>query len=322
MANILISSIGSISADITIKNLKKTGNYIIGCDSNDKSLIVDSMNVDLFYNIPLASSKDYLKVLFDICIMNCVEFIIPLADFEIDELINHFQQFNDMGVKICLSNKDTLNICRNKYIFHNFLREINYNPTINTIRYTGISDIFYPCILKPSKGRSSEGIIKLYSKRDLYKLGAISESKEYICQPIIDGPIITADLLMDPKTKTHVIVQREELLRNERGLGLAIQIVNYEKINELIYDIVQKLEIKGAVNFEFIKAENNDFYLIEINPRFSGGIEFSCIAGYDFINNHLNVFKGQMIESKGEIDYCFIARKYEEFKMGTDKKNE
>ena len=45
---------------------------------------------------------------------------------------------------------------------------------------------------------------------------------------------------------------------------------------------------------EFIKNENG-YYLIDINPRFSAGIAFSCKTGYDFINAHLDCFMNKDI---------------------------
>jgi len=37
---------------------------------------------------------------------------------------------------------------------------------------------------------------------------------------------------------------------------------------------------------EFIEL-NNEFYLIDVNPRFSARVAFSVIDGYDMVNNHL-----------------------------------
>lgn len=45
---------------------------------------------------------------------------------------------------------------------------------------------------------------------------------------------------------------------------------------------------------EFIKNDKG-YYLIDINPRFSAGIAFSCKIGYDFINAHLDCFSGVQI---------------------------
>ena len=45
MENILVTAIGSFSADIVIKDLKRHGYKVIGTDINQKELIVDAYNV-------------------------------------------------------------------------------------------------------------------------------------------------------------------------------------------------------------------------------------------------------------------------------------
>ena len=55
------------------------------------------------------------------------------------------------------------------------------------------------------------------------------------------------------------------------------------------------------------------YHFLECNPRFSGGVEFSCIAAYDCVTNHLRAFRGEPIEPLGPWRAQFIARKYEEY---------
>jgi carbamoyl-phosphate synthase large subunit len=322
MSNILVTAIGSLSADITIKNLKKYGHYVVGCDINNKFLVVDSKKVDLFYTIPYANDINYISKLIEICKDNSIEYLIPLTDAEIDVLIENIQIFEANGIIVCISNKSVIDICRDKYQFYHFLKEIKLEPIIKTKRFNNNEEISYPSILKPINGRSSEGIIKLFSEKDKYKLGQIVDTNNYIIQPLINGNIITADVIVDQQSKTPVIIQREELIRNERGLGLSIRLVNYDKVTELINNIIKFLQLKGAFNIEFIKDEDYNFHVIEINPRFSGGIEFSCIAGYDFVTNHLNFFKELPLDKPIKYDNLYIARKYEEYVMGNEENDE
>ena len=77
--------------------------------------------------------------------------------------------------------------------------------------------------------------------------------------------------------------------------------------------IAEKLNVKGCVNFEFIKNNDGNYYFLECNPRFSGGIEFSCIAGYDYIFNHLKCFCNMEIDDLEYKNNLIITRKYEEY---------
>ena len=64
--------------------------------------------------------------------------------------------------------------------------------------------------------------------------------------------------------------------------------------------------------FEFIRDKEGKYYFLECNPRFSGGIAFSCIAGYDFIGNTLKIFEGKEICKMPELKEQFIVKHYQE----------
>ena len=82
MSNILVTAIGSFSADIVINNLMNEGHKIIGCDIYDKEWVANSLFVDQFYQSPLASKQsDYIEFILNVCRIEHVEYIIPLTDF-------------------------------------------------------------------------------------------------------------------------------------------------------------------------------------------------------------------------------------------------
>ena len=68
MITVLVTAIGSLAADIVIKNLKREGYQVIGSDIYPKEWIVDAYSVDRFFQVPLAAdSTAYLKALIEIC---------------------------------------------------------------------------------------------------------------------------------------------------------------------------------------------------------------------------------------------------------------
>ena len=105
------------------------------------------------------------------------------------------------------------------------------------------------------------------------------------------------DYVRSPKEGASFCVPREELLRTKNGAGTTVRIFHDEQLEQLVPYIGDKLDVTGVVNMEFIKNEKG-YYLIDINPRFSAGIAFSCKAGYDFVNAHLACFSGQNLPSK------------------------
>ena len=74
---------------------------------------------------------------------------------------------------------------------------------------------------------------------------------------------------------------------------------------------------------EFIRDEEDEYHVLECNPRFSGGIAFSKAAGFDFVRAHLDCFA----ETPEEMQYLptvdlsaveediYLVKKYSEVQM-------
>ena len=66
----------------------------------------------------------------------------------------------------------------------------------------------------------------------------------------------------------------------------------------------------GVVNMEFI--QNGDrFFFLEINPRFSGGVGFSVLAGYDFPLAMLRCHAGEPLLPPPDFQPMTLAQRYE-----------
>jgi len=196
---------------------------------------------------------------------------------------------------------------------HNYLLECGINKVIPTRLLSQELNLNLPFIIKPINGRSSEGFKIVNSIDEYMLLKKTLTPDKYILQPFIEGKTITIDIVRDPKVNITVCVARRELLRTRSGAGTTVEIIENTEIEDLCIKIAEKVDIMGAVNFEFIEIKKEKIFLLEINPRFSAGVEFTCLAGYDVVNNHLNVFLNKEINSKGSIKKMIIARKYEEY---------
>jgi len=85
MNTALVTAIGSFSADIVIKNLKKGGIRVVGCDIYPGEWIADSGNVASFYQVPLATDENrYVDSILKVCREEGVEMLIVLTDVEAD----------------------------------------------------------------------------------------------------------------------------------------------------------------------------------------------------------------------------------------------
>ena len=261
--NILITAIGSFSAECVIDSLKDitTVNKIIGCD-------------------------------------------IPLTDTEVDFFNLHRNYFNEKNIQITIGSSDFISIARDKKKLNEFVKQNNFD-SIKTYSLNNLDTLSFPLIGKPINGRSSEGIIRMDSVNDLnIKL----EFSNYIFQEFIEGEICTVDYIRDSKTKDFCAIPRIEHLRTKNGAGMTVEVVNNSKIVQLANEIGSLLDVHGCINYEFI-LNNNKYYLIDINPRFSAGVGFSKVAGYDFPRNLYKLYNNETIEAMAKYKRMILQKK-------------
>jgi carbamoyl-phosphate synthase large subunit len=325
MKNVLVTAIGSFSADIVIKNLIAEGIRVIGCDIYPSEWIVDSANVSAFYQVPYATDEEaYVEKVLSICRKEEIDGLVILTDVEVDVWNLRRKELEAEGITLCLSSEKTVDLCRDKEKFYHFFKEQGFDFVIPTYRLNEISEemLDYPLVVKPYNGRSSQGLHYINSEQELLHLVHLVKREtrgsveDYIVQPMIRGPVITVDIVRQPETGGFVAVSRKELLRTLNGAGTSVLVFHDEQLEEICRLAADALDIRGCVNFEFIKSADDKYYILECNPRFSGGVEFSCMAGYDCISNHIKCFDGRTMEPAGEIASVYIARKYEEYITG------
>lgn len=320
MKKILVTAIGSMSADIVIKILHRNGYYVIGTDIYPKEWVVDAGNVDEFYNVPTVNEEEhYINRLTEICVEKKVDFIMPLTDAEIDVLNENRDKFENISV-LCLSDYKTIHICRDKSMTADFLGKRRLCRVIPGYSNEDIENqkISFPVAAKPVDGRSSQGfrVFRINEAEEFYRFYDQVSDGGYLYQQYIAGNVVTVDVVRDRKSNRCVALARRELLRTLNGAGLSVQVFRDVILEKSCIDIAEALDITGCVNFEFIETEDKKRYFLECNPRFSGGVEFSVMSGYDFVTNHLRCFENREIEAIGEIREHYIARKYEEYITG------
>lgn len=319
MKTALVTAIGSFSADAVIKNLKRMDFRVIGCDIYPKEWIANAAMVHRFCDAPLAVDREqYLRFIRNLCLEEQVDFVIPLTDVEVDALDCDRDWFAEHSICLCLSPVETIGLCRNKDRMARFTAELDFINTIPTASFSGndrdlpLPFDTLPLICKPINGRSSQGITKIHSREQWQSFCALQDMSGYIVQPCISGSVVTVDIVRQADGRHSVTIPRQEMLRTLNGAGTSVYLFTDPALQEACVRLADKLGIIGCVNFEFIKDGNGIYHFIECNPRFSGGVAFSCTAGYDCVRNHIAAFCGEPIDDLAPYRNQYIVKKYHE----------
>ena len=335
---ILITAIGSFSAVTVIESLKELGHRIVGCDIYPAEWVANSAIADVFYKAPYATDRPaYMEFVKKVCQEEAVDYVMPLTDVEIDLFRGWETAAEDTGAVICMSERKYLDIIRNKKDLEDYLAPMEICETIPGKLLSDLMDemregealtcekLSYPLVIKPVDGRSSQGLYMVNSAREMELVTERCRGNfsQYLVQPKISGPVITVDVMRNPKTEHCVCVPRRELLRTPNGAGTSVLVFKHEGLENQCKAIAKALNICGCVNFEFVEEQEQTepnstgkWRFLECNPRFSGGLAFSAVAGYEMVRNHLNCFKGIGLEPEGEIRDQYVARRYTEFVTG------
>lgn len=307
---ILVTAIGSFSADCVIRELNKAGHTVIGCDIFPSAWHAVSHDCERVYQSPLAVDHDkYIAFVMEICANEGITHVFPLTDVEIDTLNMHRAVIEDTGVVLCMPSNESLSIARDKYRLHQAFVDDEQVPSIETHKLSEV-DIatMIPCIVKPYNGRSSEGLRRVSKACEVED---ITNKADFIAQRLITGPVFTVDYARCDRTGHDFMIPREELLRTKNGAGTTVRITPDEGLVRLVSHIGQKLKINGVINMEFIKHDDA-YHLIDINPRFSAGVAFTVKAGYNMVLSHLNCFTGADILPPCEYQECLMTKRYVE----------
>lgn len=292
---VLVTAIGTMNCTTIIDELRNHGNYyIIGADINPEKYIANSKYVDEFYIFPKVTDdrKKYLEFVKHFCADHKIDIYFCVVDEEVVTIANHRKEFNDIGVTLCIANTDMINISHNKDIFSDWIYE-NF-PDLYIKRYKkyyDIAEVNLPVFIKPIEGRASIGCKLISNQNELKNYKDVWDNfvvQEYICS----DKIIAVDIVSNEKYNQIEISQREELLRNGNGCGIAVEIVNNPDIRRYCVEIVQKLRINGVVNIEFFMTDDGP-KIIEINPRIPAGVAYSCLSGLNTVLNALNIAQGK-----------------------------
>jgi carbamoyl-phosphate synthase large subunit len=309
--NCLLTAIGSISAEAAILSLRKNNvSRIVGCDTNPYSWIPVSSLVDVFYRVPHThENQNYLDKLIEIINREKIDHVIPLTDTEVDLLSARRDDFTKYNVTLCISGEKSIRICRDKLAVYEFFKDdnnIHVIPTFLPSQFP-LCDYPFPVLAKPRRGRSSEGVTVIDDSGGLGRI--VHQSQDYIVQPFLTGDVFAVDFVRNRRTRKSVSIARKELIRTVNGAGLSVEMAFNQTLMDMTRYIGDKLDLNGCMNMEFL-FKGHDYFLMDINPRFSAGVSFSILAGYDMVFNHIRCFTPGDIQDPVVCLPMIITRKY------------
>jgi carbamoyl-phosphate synthase large subunit len=313
LSNVLVPGASAPAGINTIKSLKLANfkGKVLSTDSN--ALSAGFYLSDYSEVIPEVDSKEYLEVLFKIIDKYDINVLMPSSGHDIFPFSENKEKLKRDGVIAVISDRDVLEICRDKILTFEHLKK-KFNLPFTTDKKDKISE--FPIIAKPRYGKGSRDIIKIDDFAELDYVD--SKYSNMIFQEYLPGDEYTIDVLSDLDSNPITSVPRLRL-QTRGGISTKGKIVLNKELIEESFRIVEHLNIIGPSCIQVKKDNDNGFKLVEINPRLGGGTIFSTLAGANFPKMIIDMVEGRPVKIP-TISEVTILRYFEEIVID-EKKN-
>ncbi len=269
--NILVTAVGGdIGGNIIniLSQQKEVQLSIIGTDLKENVFNIDK--IDKFYQVNRIDHSAFNQQILQIVEENNIDIIVPVSENEIIWFNENRQLFKHLKLEVLINNPKIINTFLNKLDTSTELTNIDVltPKTFLFSKYT--SQLEFPLILKSTYSINGKDIYVISSQNQLdYLKISIDNHNDYIIQQYI-GSIddeYTTTVYKD-KNRFEVITFKRKLTG---GMTSFATIANEEVLIEYAKKIAESFDLDGSINIQSRKVDNQ-FYIFEINPRFSSTV--------------------------------------------------
>lgn len=231
------------------------------------------------FKVSRVTAPEYPAELLKICEENEIGMLVATIDTELLLLSELKAEFDRKGIKIVVSDKSFISICRDKRNTGNFFESHGVRVPKQVDKYKPT----FPLFAKPYDGSLSSNLHYIKNRDELTQ--EILEDPKLLFMEYIDKKVYkeyTVDMYYGKDNKVKCIVPREriEIRAGEINKGRTAK-------NEILTFLKERMDyIEGCVGCIcvqlFFHPETKDIVGIEINPRFGGGYPLSYNCGGNF----------------------------------------
>ena len=296
-----------------VQTIRKAGYESIIINNNPETVSTDYTTADKLYFEPLTAED----------VMNIIAFEKPegvIASLGGQTAINLAQPLMERGVKIIGTDCAAIDRAEDRGQFEALLLSLGI-PQPKGCAVTNIEDgvraaaeIGYPVLVRPSfvlGGRAMQIVANEKQLRQYLKRAVeIDEDKPVLVYKYIIGKEVEVDAICDGR---DVFVPGIMELVERTGIHSGDSISVYpsfsisDKVKGIILQYAKKLGIGigivGLYNIQFIVDQDENVYIIEVNPRSSRTVPFlSKATGYSLADIATEVILGRSLKEQGIFD--------------------
>ena len=287
---------------------------------------------DVKIQVPAVYDPKYIDITLDICKEQKIDALLCLNDLELPILAEKKAKFEELGVKVIVSDPSVIDIAFDKYKTAQWVESLGLNAPKTYVRLEdakkalAAGEIAFPLFMKPRWGSGSIGLetIDDMEELDIYYhllmkkikktiLATASVGDEYIMiQEKLTGKEYGLDIMNDLSGKNVGVSVKQKLAMRAGETDKAIT-VDIQEVYGMGRKIGENLKHIGNLDVDIMQRANGDYCVLELNPRFGGGYPFSYEAGVNMPKAIIQWVKGEEVNNsilKSEIGRMFAKNDY------------
>ena len=266
---------------------------------------------DSWHLAPAVESPCYLDDLKASIIREGIHMVFSLNDLESKTLVeNRTHIERETGATVYVPAPDTLSVCADKWHSYLFACEVGVNAPATflssdaALRSIELGQVDFPLIVKPRWGSASIGLFYVNGADELpsafssccaavanSSLAAFGEDQTVVIQEVVSGPEYGVDILYNKDERLVGFAAKKKLAMRAGETDKAIT-VPPRLFEPVIERMAPALRHRGNLDCDFLERDG-ELYLLEMNPRFSGGYPFTHLAGANHVRMLLDDFEGR-----------------------------
>ena len=248
---------------------------------------------DKAHRVPKTSSADYVSAVEAIARQEKIDFVVPLIDLELLALSKARESFKQFGTQILISSPQVVEICRDKLKTDRFLTShgILTPQTWSPDEILNRRQHQFPYFIKPRFGSASKGNFVITSREELeFYLPRVPHA---IVQEVLGGVEYTLDVYTGFDGRPRCVVPRRRVEVRGGEVTKAMTVKHPEIIATGVRVVEALGECMGLITIQLFLGPDQSIRVIEVNPRFGGGVPLAIHAGANFPKWLLAEWMGQ-----------------------------
>ena len=285
---VLVTGAGGPAGVAVVRRLVALGHRVVAGDAD--SAAAGGALADVAVTLPRGDHPRFVEALVGVCTTHGVDALVSTVAEELPHLAAGAARLAAAGVATWLPDAAAVDVCCDKAAFARAMAAAGVPHPATAASAGEVAGVPGPWVVKPLAGRGSRGV-RLLDERAAV-VAVLREDAGLIAQTRLTGREFTADALVDRDGGLRAVVPR---WREETKAGISVKGRTFasDAVTGVVAAALAAVGLTGPANVQGFVADDGTATVVEINPRFSGGLPLTLAAGADVVSAYLAGVRGE-----------------------------